>query len=324
MTPKKPRGLGRGLNALINDAVPPAAEKTVKPPAPVAESQASVPSGSSLLPLASITANPWQPRRSFTPESLEELVASVRKLGVLQPLLVRRAPGPDGETEPPVYQLIAGERRLRAAVEAGLSVVPVRIMEIDDQESLELALIENLQREDLNIIDEAEGYHQLMEQFDLTQQEVAEKVGKARATVANALRLLKLGDACRAMLAAGSLSTGHAKALLALDKATEQETLAKRVLRDDLSVRETERLVARRKNPDKKRKSPRPANYDLPEDYVKNLTDRLHGHFGTGVRVEPSRTLANGKHVRGRIEIDYYSNDDLDRLLGILGLSEEP
>jgi ParB family chromosome partitioning protein len=291
------RGLGRGLGALLNDGI---------------RIDGSTPQGTALqqVPVKSIRRNRLQPRRRFEPGALEDLAASIREHGVLQPLLVRAA-GADA------YELIAGERRLRAAIEAGLESVPILVMEAADTQALELALIENLQREDLNPIEEAEGYRVLGEKFSLTQEQISQRVGKARATVANALRLLKLPDEVRQMLAAGTLSAGHAKAITGLDIPAEQVLLARRVVQEGLSVRQVEKQVDRAHRP---RRKPRAVRSDLPQAHLRDLSDRLHTHFGTSVRIAPSRTYANGKKGKGTIEIDFYSNDDLDRLLGLLGI----
>lgn len=298
MGPKR-AGLGRGLSALIKevpaeDVPETSAEDIVK------------------IPIGQLRRNPWQPRQQFEPEALEDLVHSIRDRGVLQPLLVRRVK--DG------YELIAGERRLRASEEAELKEVPAVVMDVSDREVLELALVENLQRENLNLIEEAEGYQVLCDKFDMTQEQIAQHVGKARATVANALRVLGLPGKVRDLIASGGLSGGHAKVLLGLEIAEEQELLAERIVREGLSVRSLEKVVAKLRKPPKK---PRAEKTDIPESHIRHLTDRLHQHLGTSVRVSSSRTLANGKKAKGRIEIDYYSPEDLDRLLVLLGLSED-
>jgi len=264
------------------------------------------------VPLASIQAGRWQPRRQFAPEALEELAASIRNHGVLQPLLVRAAG--DG------YELIAGERRYRAAVAAGLSEVPVRVMQVSDVEALELALIENLQREDLDPIEEAEGYRALAERFHLTQEEIAERVGRSRAAVANSLRLLALPDSVRAMLQSGTLSVGHAKVLMGLELPAEQEQLARECVAREWSVRELEREVARRLRGPRRRRNATP---DVPEVHLRDIEERLKQKLGSPVRITPSRTLTGGKKSPGRIEVEFYSPDDLDRLMLILGVSED-
>lgn len=298
----KPTGLGRGLGALIQDV--PAAQPPAPPVAPAK-------GGVTRLPVAQVRRSPWQPRHVFEPEALSELVASVRERGVLQPLLVRRT----GDT----FELIAGERRLRAAQEAGLADVPAIVMEVTDREALEIALVENLQRSDLNLIEEAEGYRALADKFQMTQEQIATRVGKARPTVANALRLLDLPDAVKQLVAEKRLSPGHAKALLGLENPKEIELLAQRAVGEELPVRMLENIVARAKRGPRKARAEKA---DIPEQHLRYLVERLHQHFGTPVRVSPSRTLANGRKVKGVIELDYHSSDELDRLLVILGVTE--
>ncbi|NCC50270.1 MAG: ParB/RepB/Spo0J family partition protein [Spartobacteria bacterium] len=295
-------GLGRGLGALIQEVPPVVTSSGGKAP----QEQ-----GGARVPIDKIARNPYQPRRVFAPEALEDLVHSIRSSGVLQPLLVRKA----GEG----YQLIAGERRLTAAGEVGLREVPVVIMEVSDQEALEFALVENLQREDLNLIEEAEGYKALCEKFDMTQEQVAERVGKGRASVTNALRILKLPPEVRGLISEGRLSAGHAKVLLGLEIAAEQKLLAQRVAHDELSVRALEKLVARTKRLPRKSVA---SKSDIPESHLQYLMDRLHQHLGTSVRITPSHTLPNGKKTRGRIEVDFHDNEELDRLLECIGLTD--
>ncbi len=296
------RSLGRGLAALIREP------QTESAPAPEAGTDAD---SVRHVPLDSIRKSTVQPRNMFDAEALAELADSIREHGILQPLLVR----PNGDH----FELIAGERRLRAAGEAGLTDAPVRILRVSDEEALQLALIENLQRENLNIIEEAEGYRTLATQFHLTQEDIARRVGKARATVANALRILELAPETRDMLARGVLSSGHAKALLGLESASEQVFLAQRAVRESLSVRALENIVRRARQAPRK---PRAARSDLPREHLGSLSDTLHRLFGTAVRIQPSRTYANGKKGKGTIEIDFYSNDDLDRILQLLGVAE--
>lgn len=303
----KPAGLGRGLNVLIKDKAPVAAKTAVKPE-PVATDSGSQ---SVMIALNQIHKSPWQPRRHFDPEALRDLVASIRERGVLQPLLVR-AVG-DG------FQLIAGERRFRASQEAELKEVPAFVMDVTDKEAVELTLIENLQREDLNPIEEAEGYQSLSNEFGMTQEQIAERVGKSRASVANALRLLALPDAVRSLVSEGQLSTGHAKVLLGMDIPEEQEQFARRVIKEGLSVRALERLLSARKTTGQRTRVERS---DLPASHLSMLTDQLHHALGTSVRLRSSKTLSNGKKIPGRIEIDYYSNEDLDRLLHCMGVEE--
>lgn len=299
------KGLGRGLGALMNEESAPA-------PAAVEETQPVRSGGVQRVAITSIARNRLQPRQAFDEDALVDLTASVKEHGVLQPLLVR--PAESG------YELIAGERRLRAAAAAGLHDVPVVIMEASDITSLEIALIENLQRENLNPIEEAEGYRELSDGFHLTQEEISVRVGKARASVANAMRLLSLPDEVRAMLADGRISTGHAKALMALEIPQEQTLTARRVVDEGLSVRALEKLIRRVTVAPLR---PRAARPDLPATHVRYLSEKLHTHFGTSIRIEPCKTFANGKKGKGMIQIDFFSNDDLDRVLVLLGLENE-
>jgi len=298
------KGLGRGLGALIQD------KETATPPPPQAVIETVDASAAPFsVPITSITANTQQPRQIFNEAALAELSASIREHGILQPLTVRTAESG--------YELIAGERRLRAAGLAGLTSVPVLIRDVSDAVSLELALIENLQREDLNVIEEAEGYRELAEKFGLTQEQTAERMGKARASIANALRLLGLTDEVKSMLSDSRLATGHAKVLLAVSNEKDQVILARRTVREGLTVRALERIVEAEKKGRKKRKA---AKADLPASHINDITDRLHVYFGTSVRVAPCKTFANGKKGKGTIEIDYFSNEDLDRVLCLLNL----
>jgi ParB family transcriptional regulator, chromosome partitioning protein len=293
-------GLGRGLTALIKDGT------TTEPPAP---------SGGGILkiPIGKIKKSALQPRQKFNEAALAELTESIKQCGVLQPLLVRATP--QG------YELIAGERRLRAATAAGLSEVPVIVMNVPDGQSLEMALIENLQREDLNALEEAEAYQLLATRFNLTQEQIADRVGKARVSVTNSVRILSLSPEIKQWIAGGVLSAGHAKALLGLAVPEEQLLLARRTLKENLSVRNLEKLVQKAQKAPRK---PRTTRDDIPADHLKAISDKLHHCFGTSIRISPSRTYANGKKAKGMIEIDFFSNDDLDRILHILGLGEEP
>ncbi|HMO51862.1 MAG TPA: ParB/RepB/Spo0J family partition protein [Kiritimatiellia bacterium] len=292
-------GLGRGLGALIKDG---SAGET--PPVAPAER-------ANKIPVAMIRKSPWQPRRVFSPEPLAELIESVKERGVLQPLLVRKVADH--------FELIAGERRLRAAQEAALTEVPAVIMDVGDQEALEIALVENLQRSDLNLVEEAEGYRMLAEKFSLTQEQIAERVGKARPTIANALRLLDLPDPVKQLVAERRITPGHAKALLGLEIPREQELLAERVIAEDMSVRTLERIVARTRRAPKK---PRAETQDIPTRHLESLTEQLQHHFGTQVRLSGCKTLSSGKKIPGRLEIDYYSSEELDRIIQALGLGD--
>ena len=296
-------GLGRGLGALIKD-VPKAAPATEK----TAES-----GGTNRIAVSQIRTSPWQPRRDFAPDALKDLVQSVSTRGVLQPLLVR--------TVDDHYELIAGERRFRAAQQAGLPDVPAIVMDVQDQEALEIALVENLQREDLNPIEEAEGYQLLSDQFDLTQEQIASQVGKGRATIANAVRLLSLAPDVRLLVSEGKLSAGHAKVLLGVKDANKQARLAATCAQQNWSVRDLEKAVAADKPTKPGRK--RHHKSDVPDDHLAHLIDQLQQHLGTSVRLQPCRTLPNGKTSKGTIQIDYFSSAELDRLLDLLGLSEQ-
>jgi ParB family chromosome partitioning protein len=323
-------GLGRGLGALIDSHAHPKAAVSAPPqqhpvfphPAPHAHSEegtsqpAPAANGHAVLdvPTAEIMRSPWQPRQNFNEETLHELAESIKANGVIQPLICRR--NAEGR-----YELIAGERRLRASIEARIAKVPVILVDAEDRRAAEMAIIENIQRQDLNVIEEAEGYRSLSETFHLTQQDVADRVGKARASVANALRLLELPDEVKQLISGNLLSTGHAKVLLSLTDATEQTILGRKCVTEDMTVRSLEKLIQRRRAEAAGTDSRRPGKPDLPESYVRDLSDRLHKHFGTAVRLTPGVTHANGKHTKGMLELDFYDNDDLDRILSLLGIT---
>jgi ParB family transcriptional regulator, chromosome partitioning protein len=293
-------GLGRGLNALLKEVpVAPAPQEEVKR------------GGVDSVPVDRIVPNPYQPRQRFSAEELEDLARSIKARGVLQPVMVRRK----GEQ----YELVSGERRWRAARSAGLASIPVIIREATESEMLELGLIENLQRENLNAIEEAEGYQRLITQFNLSQDEVAQHVGKARATVANVVRLLTLPHEIRQMLVEDKLQSGHAKVLLAVPLDEEKSFLARRASAEGWSVRTLEKAVARITRAPRKARVTRD---DIPASHLQHISDQLHRHFGTGIRMFPCRTLANGKKTKGVIEVDFYSAEDLNRILELLGLTE--
>ncbi|MDH3981748.1 MAG: ParB/RepB/Spo0J family partition protein [Kiritimatiellaceae bacterium] len=304
----KRQAMGRGLDVLIKDGTSAKKKATTKKAPKKVAPAASDATGVREVPVSKVVASPWQPRTIFDSEALTELVESIKVHGVLQPMLVRSVGSK--------FELIAGERRLRAAQAALLKKVPVIVIEASDEKALEIALIENLQREDLNPIEEAEGYALLQKKFNLTQEQVASQVGKARASVANALRLLELSVDIRKYVAEGLLSVGHAKVLLSLESDKEKAVLAKKAIKDGLSVRVLEKLVKKLTMPPKK---PRAEKSDLPGDYLQTLTDELHQFLGTSVRISPSKTLTSGKKVKGSLEIDYHDNDELDRLLTIIG-----
>ncbi len=301
MTTPKRGGLGRGLDALMKEM-----------PATAEEPRPAEKAGVLTVPVTRIARNPFQPRRNFAGEGMEDMVRSVKERGIIQPLLVRGRH--DG------YELIAGERRLRAAEQAGLPEVPVIVIDATDRDSLELALVENVQRQDLNVIEEAEAYKTLAASYNMTQDEIAQRVGKARASVANTMRLLDLAPEVRAMVAEGRLQPGHAKVLLGVGIAAEQVLLGKQVVAENLSVRDLEVLVERIKRAPRK---PRATRDDIPANHVLYISDKLRRHLGTSVRVKTCRTLANGKKTKGHIEVEFYSVDDFNRILDLLGVSEQ-
>ena len=276
-------GLGRGLESLFEDA------------APSFESDTRI----ETLPLREIEPDPCQPRKTFDDETLAELSASIAEHGLLQPIAVR--PKPSGG-----YLIVAGERRWRASRMAGLTEVPVIVKDVTDEQAMELALVENLQREDLNPIEEAEGYRVLTEQYGMTQDECAQRVGKSRPTVANALRLLGLTEPVRAMVEDGRLSAGHARALLTLGS-KQQQAAAETVVKDALSVRQTELLV-KKLTAEKKEKPQKDA---LSVNYVEEAARELGEKLGRPCRI------VNGKK-KGRIELEYYGTEDLNALLEAL------
>jgi ParB family chromosome partitioning protein len=257
--------------------------------------------------LASIRPCPHQPRKDFSQESLQELAESIREQGIIQPLLVR----PQGSH----YELIAGERRWRAAQMLELAEVPVLIRNVDDREMLELALIENLQRDNLNALEEALGYSQLIHQFELRQEDVAQRVGKSRAQVANALRLLKLSEALQTSVREGKLSVGHAKVILGLPTQEEQALAAECVQRDGLNVRQTEELVAMFQNQHKARQETRTTTRPSParDAHVADLESKLRERLGTKVQL-------HYRQGKGVLHIRFFSDGELDRILQTVGV----
>lgn len=288
----KQRGLGRGLGALIGDF----------PEEP--ESGAVT-----KLPLQMVEPNPDQPRRTFDEEELQALADSIAAHGILQPLAVRASGGG-------FYQIIAGERRWRAARMAGLSEVPVVVLEADDRTVMELALVENLQRQDLNPMEEAEGYQRLMKEYGLTQEEAAARVGKSRPAVANALRLLLLPEEVRSLVEDGTISAGHARAILSLPAARLQKAAAQKIVALRLSVRQAEAMCKRMLQEEEK---PEPKPAPLTVDYVAECEKSLTRRLDRKVRI------VNGKR-KGRFELEFYGQEDLQRLydaLLALGKTEE-
>ena len=304
-------GLGRGLGALLAGGAARSTPSAPTPPTPPATGPAASPAAEAPvrhLPLSRIHPSPLQPRKDFLPEALQELADSIREQGIVQPLIVR--------TSAQGFELIAGERRWRAAQQAGLTEAPVVVREATDREVVELALIENLQRENLNPIEEAVGYSHLAAQFQLTQEDIAKRVGKSRAVVANALRLLKLPDPVRDLIRQGQLSVGHAKVLLGLPDPAQQQKLADRVIAEALNVRQTEQWVARLTASASAALTPPtpPKSPAASDPHHADLENRLRERFGTQVHL---RYRAG----RGALEIRYFSDDELNRLLDLLGVS---
>lgn len=310
-TPSLPkRGLGKGLNALIktpssrsNTVAPPVSDPSA-PPAPPVE-------GKQIMEVAldQIVPSPFQPRKRFNDEHLEELASSIKEHGLIQPLVVRPV---DGK-----FELIAGERRWRACTKLQLEKVPIVTKEADDGDVLEMALIENLQREDLDPIEEAEAYSRLAIEFGLTQDEIAKRVSKGRATVANAMRLLDLDRDVQLLVSQKHITSGHAKALLGVKNRPEQKMLADIVVRKKLNVRDTETLVQEHtqgKSSSTKKSGGSDAAPKEEDAYLKFVEDKLRGRYSTNV------ILKHGDK-KGKIEIEYYGNDDLSRVLELMGVN---
>ena len=299
MSAPKRNALGRGLAALIPGAPTPGG------PAPTTGIASRRPSdGTRTIAVEEIHPSPGQPRTRFDDARLEELAASIKTQGIIQPLIVRTRRPEDGGG----YELIAGERRWRAAQRAGLHEVPAVVRDVAPTQAFEMALVENLQREDLNPLEEAAGYQRLVEEFGYTQEQLSERVGKDRSTVANALRLLRLPESVRGLLAEGRLSMGHARALLGLEAAAAMETLARKIVASELSVRRVEELV-RRTRDGGKAPAPATAAPRTPSTSARDLAMRLTRTLGTRVEV-----LEVGQE-RGQIAIHYHSLDQLDALL---------
>ena len=281
--------LGRGLEALI----PPSSTATAAPDALVV--------GTPELPVDEIVANPYQPRTRFDDEAIQELAASIRATGVLQPILVRHNPAADG------YQLVAGERRLRAAIVAGLKTIPAIVKNVADREMMELSLVENIQRENLNPIEEAKAYQTLVKDLGLTHDQVSERVGKQRVSITNSLRLLGLPVEVQEMVSRETLSAGHARALLAIDKSGDQLAAARYVQSKGFSVRRTEAFVRRKL----RRLHSRPRTPKL--DGLREWEVRLQQKFATHVAITPGRK-------GGKVEFEYYGQEDLERLFEAWGV----
>ncbi len=293
------KALGKGLSALIPNTYINEIKKeeskisTQEQPKAVAEIR-----GMQMIPIHEVMANADQPRHEFSPEGIEELAASIKEKGILQPIIVKQ----QAEHQ---YMIICGERRFRAAMLCGLSAVPAIVKDVAQDDFLEWALIENIQREDLNPVEEAEAYRRLAEERMLTVEEIAKRVGKDRSTVTNMIRLLRLPEEIRGFLAGGRLASGHARALLGLLTPEHQRQLAKRIVEENLSVRQVEAIV-NRSNAHKRK--PKRARHLSPE--IIDLENQLTQHLGTQVRIIPRKD-----QKQGRIEVHYFSLDDLDRIL---------
>lgn len=284
------RRLGRGLNALIST-----------PDSNLVEGDDSQ---IKKINLDSIEPNPYQPRKTFNQEELEELTHSIKEHGLIQPIIVRKAKSGSG------YQIVAGERRYRASKNLNLKEIDAIITDIDEQQMMEIALIENLQRKDLNPIEEAEAYQQLIDTFNLVQAELAKRVGKSRSSIANSLRLLKLPDKIKEYVSRGTLAMGHARTLLAIEDIDLQKEVANQIIEKELSVRETERLIKGLKNKTSESKSKKKA-VTKKDPNVTIVEEKLRGILGTKVAIQ------SGKK-KGKIVIEYYSNDDLSRIIEVL------
>lgn len=291
----KRKGLGKGLDSLIPE------NKSVKPAVKPEKAEESVKTGEQMLKINQVEPNREQPRKHFEEDALLELADSIKQYGVLQPLLVRKRKD--------YYEIIAGERRWRAAKLAGVKEVPVIIKEYTEQQAVEIALIENIQRENLNPIEEAMAFKKLLTEFNLKQDEVAERVSKSRTAVTNSMRLLKLGEKVQQMIIDDMITTGHARALLAIDDEEQQYLLATKIFDEKLSVRETEKLIKSLKNPKKQVKVVKTVENAFVYD---ELAEKMKRVLGTKVSISPK---GNGK---GKIEIEYYSDDELERMFEMI------
>lgn len=289
---EKKRGLGRGLNALINTGTDTESKENTKENNEYKEV---------FVNISLVEPNRNQPRKEFDKNALSELANSIKQYGILQPIIVQK--------NEDMYEIIAGERRWRAAKEAGLTEVPVIIRDYDKQKIMEISIIENIQRENLNPIEEAMAYQSLMEEYGLKHEELAERVSKNRSTITNSMRLLKLSDNIQQMIIDGKISAGHAKVLLSVENTSEQEKIAQELISKSLSVRELEKLVKQYIKPRKKKKSKDDKDYSL---FYKEYEDRLKDILGTKVQINTK------DKNKGRIEIDYYSAAELERIVELL------
>ena len=300
MAASKKGGLGRGLDALFADAVPVAKTDSIaqkpadKPAAETKETGESV----RYLSIHDVKPNANQPRKSFNEEKIAELADSIRENGIIQPIIVRKK----GRS----YEIVAGERRWRAAVKAELKEIPCLVRSLSDEQNMLLAIIENMQREDLNPLEEAEGLNQMISSYGLTQEQVSKSVGKSRPYIANSLRLLKLPEYIKDLISEGELTAGHGRALVSLENEKLRKAIAEKIVKDGLSVRETEKLVSEAGQPAKKRTPRKPKNPDLAR-----VEEDLKEALGTRVNIKH-----NGK--KGKIEIEFFSRDELERLIDML------
>lgn len=304
MAARKTGGLGRGLDALIPNKAGGTSKETVKRTRSTGKKEKTEaqekPAAERLVKISSVEPNLNQPRRHFDEDALMELSESIKQYGVLQPLLV--------SDKKDYFEIIAGERRWRAAKMAGLKEVPVVVKEFTDQEIVEISLIENIQREDLNAVEEAMAYKRLMDEFHLKQDEIADRVGKSRTAVTNSMRLLKLSAKVQQMLIDEMITAGHARAILAVSDMEKQESLAMRVFDEKLSVRETEKLVKAVLAPPKENK---PHSYSAEDVAYENLEEKMKSIMGTKVLIHRK------KNDKGKIEIEYYSRDELERIIDL-------
>ncbi len=296
------RGLGKGLDSLIPNAV---GEAKVKKESKAESKEEKREDGKeTVVKITMVEPNRKQPRKNFDEDALQELADSIKQFGLIQPILVQ-----DRKDH---YEIIAGERRWRAAKIAGLKEVPVIIRNYSEKEIMEISLIENIQRENLNPIEEAQAYKRLLEEFHLKQDEVAERVSKSRAAVTNSMRLLKLGEEVQQMLIDDMISTGHARALLAIENQEEQYTIAQKIFDEKLSVRDVEKLVKNLNKPAKNPKKTTPADKTMEAIYL-DMEEKLKNRLSTKVTVT---SKGNGA---GKIEIEFYNHEDLDRLMDLMG-----
>ena len=296
----KRNGLGKGLDSLIPNKSNKSPSTVEKQSVKTEKEEKSTATGEILVKINEVEPNREQPRKDFDEDSLMELADSIKQFGILQPLIVQK--------KKDYYEIIAGERRWRAAKIAGVKEVPIIVKEFSDQEIVEISLIENIQRENLNPIEEAMAYKRLLEEFNLKQDEVAERVSKSRTAVTNSMRLLKLSPRVQQMIVDDMISTGHARALLAIDDEEQQFILANRIFDEKLSVREIEKIVKDLKNPKKEIKKTK-----IEHTFVyENIEEQMKNIIGTKVSVNPK---ANGK---GKIEIEYYSEEELERIYDLI------